>query len=746
MNRVAVSAILVVLLGVWVTPFIAGAGRPTTAAARDTLAPLAAATQASSLDPSSLEAGSSPVSSTLPSTQPVAANEVQPTTAPATAQITVLHGTDGYWRTGQTADHVWWFVSPEGKPEFLNTVTTVEPFQISRDRDGPRYVSLDWKWPLVLDQRSEPELKFWAEKTLARVTSVGFKGIGAWSNPIFHQYDIPMSQDLNVSAWVKGDDRRLYSPGWAATVEHAIQLETQPLRQNRNLTGYFIDNELDWGDSGAGPVLYFDGLPPNDPNRQQVVSVMQTVWTSVAGFNHDWQTHINDWKDIDAWTALPPDEPVAYGRLFTAWLSHLAADYFKTTTTLIHKYDPNHLILGVRFKGYAPPEVVLASRGYTDVVSLNYYVGDARLDLDQFSMMSKYSGQPVMISEYSFHALDGRSGNRNTVGFAAQVLDQQARADGYRLLTTNLAKVPYVIGADWFQWADEPPGGRYGDGEDVNFGVVDVDDHPYEFLTQAIKETTPKLDPLHQASGSATDEPTDVWRESFADKPVMHVPYLSTPITINGELSDWPAQAKLTPAMRHSQTIGLERSKLPVPNVYLGWTDDGLYLGFEVFNHNIQGAPPKGWWWTRDYVEFWISTRPVASDQNTYDVYDHQFFFVPNDFPGEDGLAGIVGQWHRPGDALKDSLIPQPDVHEAVRILPDRYVVEMFLPAKALHGWDPRKQPAMAFNMHARNWQHALDYFWSAPKEVMTQLRPNTWGMLYLDPPPKDLSAQASAN
>jgi len=32
------------------------------------------------------------------------------------------------------------------------------------------------------------------------------------------------------------------------------------------------------------------------------------------------------------------------------------------------------------------------------------------------------------------------------------------------------------------------------------------------------------------------------------------------------------------------------------------------------------------------------------------------------------------------------------------------------------------------------NFQHAIDYFWSAPKEVMTQLRPNTWGNLYLAP------------
>jgi hypothetical protein len=58
----------------------------------------------------------------------------------------------------------------------------------------------------------------------------------------------------------------------------------------------------------------------------------------------------------------------------------------------------------------------------------------------------------------------------------------------------------------------------------------------------------------------------------------------------------------------------------------------------------------------------------------------------------------------------------------------------MFIPGKALNGWDPKKEPAMAFNLHVRNFQHAIDYFWSAPKEVQTQLRPSTWGLMYLEP------------
>jgi hypothetical protein len=117
----------------------------------------------------------------------------------------------------------------------------------------------------------------------------------------------------------------------------------------------------------------------------------------------------------------------------------------------------------------------------------------------------------VIVSEYSFHALDGRSGNRNCFGFPAQVADQRARAEGYRQMTTRLARLPYVIGADWFQWMDEPPSGRLRDGEDANFGVVDVADEPYDLLVDAVRATTPRLNGLHGRSTS--DSYADVWRE-----------------------------------------------------------------------------------------------------------------------------------------------------------------------------------------------------------------------------------------
>ena len=646
--------------------------------------------------------------------------------------FSTLRGQGGYWRIGKTDAGVWWFINPKGEPDFLNMVTTVQPSLRGRDPNGPDFTSRDY------DEKNVAALESWAHATIKRITETGFKGIGAWSNPILHNYDVPMTQDLNVTAWTHGGPSLIYASGWSGTIEKAIEKQASPLRENHNLVGYFIDNELHWDDETSGPATYFDDLPGADPNRKEVIGAIHATWGTIDAFNKEWNTKLADWAALDAWHQLPREAP-AYQHLLSTWLSHLAETYFHTTTTLLRKHDPNHLILGVRYRGTAPAEVIHASRPYTDAQSLNYYVCDAKADPDLFKMISGDSEQPVVISEYSFHSLDGRSGDRNTVGFDAQVLDQQARADAYRLFTGRLARIPYVIGADWFQWMDEPPSGRFADGEDTNFGVVDVDDKPYEKLTDAIRTTGPVLNALH--SGSTDDKRQDVWRDNFADRPTFQVPYLDKPIKINGEISEWPSACRL-PSMRPALAVGTDRDGQPEPNIFLGWNNEGLSLAFEVFDKDVNVSPATAWWWARDSVEFFVGTRPTSPDQNVYDPYCHHFFFVPVDFPSRDGTSGVVGRWHSPGDGMKESLIPHPQIRSSTRILPDRYVTEIFVPATALVGWDPAHCPQLAFNIHVRNYQHAAEFFWSAPKQVLTQCRPGTWGTLNLAPAVKPAPQQ----
>lgn len=365
---------------------------------------------------------------------------------PSRPRFVEMRGRDGFWRIGRDAGGAWWLVRPDGRREFLNSVTTVQPRLLGRDAKGPHYFAKDFDHTAGAASSSDARLRRWAMATVARVESFGFKGVGAWSEPALHEFDVPITRDLNVSTWLGVGERRVGTAAWEAALEKVIRGQVEPLRDNRNLVGYYIDNELDWGGG---------------------------------------------------------DDAATYRK---------ARLYFEVTTRLIRRYDPNHLILGVRFRGDAPPAVVRASKGLTDAQSINYYPHDAKLDRELFQSLHELSGgQPVIVSEYSFHALDGRSGNRNRFGFPAQVADQAARADGYRKMTTRLARLPYVIGADWFQWMDEPPSGRLRDGEDVNFGVVDIADEPYGLLVDAVRETTPLLNNLHDRS--ATESYADVWRD-----------------------------------------------------------------------------------------------------------------------------------------------------------------------------------------------------------------------------------------
>lgn len=657
-----------------------------------------------------------------------------PTTLPA-KQFTwaQLRGQPGFWRVGKTTDGIWWFITPDGNTEFMNSVTTVQPYQLGRDPLGTFYMSRDYDGL----PNHQGNLELWAQRTLQRIYATGFKGLGAWCHPIFHNMPVPMTRDLNIWASAPITDQRLYDAGWLPAAEALVKANVAPFKNNVNLVGYFTDNELDFSDYRIGPSLYFDGLPPDNPNRRQVMDVIRQLWPTPEQFNAAWDAHLQTLDDLNNWKTLPKDPPDTYAHLQSAWLEKLMRDYYRITTELLRRHDPNHLILGIRYAGWVPPEVVKASRDYTDAQSLNYYVSDALLDPQMFNMIHSLSGQPLIIGEYSFHSLDNRSGNRNNIGFSAQVPDQEARADAYRAFTTRIARIPWIIGGDWFQWHDEPPSGRSADGEDANFGIVDVDDREYPLLVSAIQQTARSLNTLHRDSHS--DSGKDLWRDDFAHMPTQHAPCLSLPIRLNGELSDWPESAML-PEMRMTQTVGMDRTAFPPPIVYVGWRTEGLYLAAEVFDSDPTGAPDLSRWWTRDAIEFWVSTRPVSPDHSVYTPYCHQFFFLPSDPAlNPKGIAGVVGQWHRPGDALKDHLLPHPEIQYNCRILSDRYVVEIFVPASSLHGWDPQQQPNLAFNLTVRNYQHAAAYFWSAPKEVKTQLRPETWGTLILDSPTKTL-------
>ena len=128
---------------------------------------------------------------------------------------------------------------------------------------------------------------------------------------------------------------------------------------------------------------------------------------------------------------------------------------------IIRKYDQRALILGDRYQSFYYPEVARASARHVDAVSSNVNAGwnDGSFARYHLETLRALTGRPVFVSEFYMAARENRSGNENKPGFPV-VDTQRERVAGFNRTLELLVRIPYVVGADWFQYYDEPTHGR----------------------------------------------------------------------------------------------------------------------------------------------------------------------------------------------------------------------------------------------------------------------------------------------
>ena len=197
------------------------------------------------------------------------------------------------------------------------------------------------------------------------------------------------------------------------------------------------------------------------------------------------------------------DDPDAAGRRRhrrgARWTGIVAEHYYALAAAAIHAADPDALYFGDRLPIYYDPAAVRAMAPHVDAIATNYNVDsrDGWIADYFFDGLRKLSGgKPVLVSEWFFAARQNRTGNRNN-GHLMTVETQAERAAGAAAATENFAAIPEIVGAHWFQYYDHPKGGR-ADGEDYDFGLVDINDQPYRRLTAALGLANRRA-PLHGA-------------------------------------------------------------------------------------------------------------------------------------------------------------------------------------------------------------------------------------------------------
>jgi hypothetical protein len=223
-----------------------------------------------------------------------------------------------------------------------------------------------------------------------------------------------------------------------------------------------------------------------------------------------------------------------------------------------------------------------------DVISTNYNVdvADGWVAPYFFEGLGKLSRKPVLVSEFFFAAAENGSGNRNETagnvhakpGHLMTVHTQAERTWGAGVALLSFARFPNVVGAHWFQYCDEPPGGRE-DGEDYNMGLVDISNRPYHALTLNFKNLNPVLESVHAMSagqskkGTADDAQRGKGPQNSSEVQPVRIVRADYRIDVSDQsLIEWEKGKTLlcgftTPA-----------PYVPFGEVHLTWRPEGFYL------------------------------------------------------------------------------------------------------------------------------------------------------------------------
>jgi hypothetical protein len=327
----------------------------------------------------------------------------------------------------------------------------------------------------------------WATDTLAKFRVWGVNTLGGWSDDEAFDGRLPYTVVLHLGAYDMAPWHDLWSEKTQGLIAKAAADLVPKTAHDPMLLGYFTDNELGWWDDTLF-ISYF-AFGADSPGKQKLVSVLKAHYhNDFLRFAREWGTKVNDWGDLlgEKKIALKPGTQGI--KAVQAFNYALARHYYELVSSLVKRYDPHHLILGDRYCQYYNLETVRASRGLVDVVSTNAGADwlDGSYTKSYFDNLHRMTGKPVMVTEFYFSAKQNLSGDGNSGTAFPTVETQKERAKGFAGSLNDLAKRPYMVGAHWFQFHDEPPLGR-GDGENFNFGLVSVKGQVYEEMAQVLR-------------------------------------------------------------------------------------------------------------------------------------------------------------------------------------------------------------------------------------------------------------------
>ncbi len=362
-------------------------------------------------------------------------------------------------------------------------------------KDHSPYRTYDFSRANLLRKYGDDFERLFAERTHRRFRSWGINTIANWSDEsIYLMRKTPYTATIHFEArrlegsegyWGKFYD--VFDPSFRQQLRNRLAREKDRSAGDPWCIGYFVHNELSWGDDTSLAVAALVS-PADQPAKKVFVEDLRAKYGTIAKLNETWGTAHGSWQDLlDSQAA--PDKQKASEDL-QAFYDKTARTYFATIRDELRKVAPQQLYLGCRF-AWVNDIAARAAADFCDVVSYNRYTYNVE-DLELPGQID----MPLIIGEFHFGALDRgmfHTGLRSTK-------NQQDRAETYARYVQGALRNPYIVGTHWFQYKDQATTGR-GDGENYQIGFVDICDTPYPEIVGKAREVGYSMYPYRVKAG-----------------------------------------------------------------------------------------------------------------------------------------------------------------------------------------------------------------------------------------------------
>lgn len=351
----------------------------------------------------------------------------------------------GYYHVAKI-DNRWWLIDPDGYAGINMAVTSLDANALQDDYDILRRNGFNGTGNFIASEsQTKNSNNLWNYGQMSYTRRYNF--YASYRQVRHNYYATPDNIKSNTNYLLVLD------PEFETFCNTKAKENLSPYSHERDLLGYFTDNELPFNDRQLA--LVASTLSAGDPTYDSTV-----VWAAKNG--------------VDMVQAAQGKATKAQKE---AYAVYLAERYYSVVTNAIRTVDTCHLILGSRLHGVprSIQGVVDMSHKYCDVTSVNFY--DYFCPDNQIARTEWTNDHPCLVTEFYIKDIHFASGTQEGAGW--YVNNQTDRGRWYQNTCLQLLRNPCFVGWQYF---------RFMDNNNSNKGMVSAQREEYTDMTRYMEE------------------------------------------------------------------------------------------------------------------------------------------------------------------------------------------------------------------------------------------------------------------